>query len=64
MELWAKSVERRSLELTRTNRQLRNAVEKSKKVGHWEHCLKLAGMPTLSSWRVSRHARSDCAITC
>ena len=32
MELWAKSVERRSLELTRTNRQLRTSVDKYKKV--------------------------------
>jgi hypothetical protein len=32
MELWAKSVERRSLELTRTNRQLRATMEKSKRV--------------------------------
>jgi len=36
MELWAKSVERRSLELTRTNRQLRSAVEKTKKVHQTE----------------------------
>lgn len=38
MELWAKSVERRSLDLTRTNRQLRMAVEKGKRVGfaHYE----------------------------
>jgi hypothetical protein len=32
MELWVKSVERRSLELTRTNRQLRMEAERSKRV--------------------------------
>ena len=32
MEAWALSVERRSMELTRTNRSLRTASEKSKKV--------------------------------
>ena len=32
MEAWALSVERRSMELTRTNRSLRTASEKSMKV--------------------------------
>jgi hypothetical protein len=33
MEAWALSVERRSMELTRTNRTLRAASEQHKKVG-------------------------------